>query len=489
MKTQKCCLSRSLQFVAITLGALAWCSLAFCGEIHDAANSGDLEKLTALLNDNPDLVFSKDNNGQTPLHWAVYRGHKNVVELLLARKAEVNAKNNNGQTPLWVAAHEGYKDVAELLRQHGGQDAATTNTHTQADASAYTIVAKGKGVEVTRAQLEEQVMRLKVGASGRGQTMPPENMPQLNRQVLDQLIHMQLLVAKATAADKAAGKALAEKRFEEAQTKLGSEEALNRQLKLLGLTQEETLAKWTESATAETVLNRELKVNTMEGLTQQEAQKNQFPDYIAKLKKEAGVKIDDEALRKIETNSKQQVTSATAAKGLGESGALRAKAQVPSISIQNGRTFLAGQMNIGGDVQSFTNKAFACTMVQPLAKGDVIAAQVSSDQAWGYSKTSLPLGEGKTVQLPMLVMVKSSDGEMRSLFPAVVRPKADIKAGKTSLEDYQIESKRAVKEGEAIGALLVGESVISFEPVDESSKGGDLKPWFAAFKKGSTAKE
>ena len=78
---------------------------------------------------------------------------------------------------------------------------------------------------------------------------------------------------------------------------------------------------------------------------------------------------------------------------------------------------------------------------------------------------------------------------MRSLFPAVVRPKADIKAGKTSLEDYQIESKRAVKEGEAIGALLVGESVISFEPVDESSKGGDLKPWFAAFKKGSTAKE
>ena len=62
-------------------------------------------------------------------------------------------------------------------------------------------------------------------------------------------------------ADKAAGKALTEKRFEEANVKLGAEEALNRQLKLMGATREEVLAKWTESATAESVLKRELKVN------------------------------------------------------------------------------------------------------------------------------------------------------------------------------------------------------------------------------------
>ena len=66
---------------------------------------------------------------------------------------------------------------------------------------------------------------------------------------------------KPPTADKAAGKALAEKRLAEAKTKLGSEEALNRQLKLMGTTREEVLAKWTESATAETVLKRELKVN------------------------------------------------------------------------------------------------------------------------------------------------------------------------------------------------------------------------------------
>ena len=65
------------------LVALAWSSVAFCGEIHDAAKSGDLEKVKALLTGNPNLVFSKDNNGETPLHDAVVTGHKDVAELLV----------------------------------------------------------------------------------------------------------------------------------------------------------------------------------------------------------------------------------------------------------------------------------------------------------------------------------------------------------------------------------------------------------------------
>ena len=123
------------------------------------------------------------------------------------------------------------------------------------------VVAKGKGVEVTRAQLDDKVIRLKAQAAGRGQPIPPEHMAMVDQQVLDQLIQVQLLQAKATAADKTAGKALAEKRFEEAKTRLGSEDALNRQLKLMGTTREEVIAEWTDSATAESVLKRELKVS------------------------------------------------------------------------------------------------------------------------------------------------------------------------------------------------------------------------------------
>ena len=85
------------------------------GKIRDAAGAGNLAKVKALLKDNPDLVFSKDNDDETPLHWAASRGHKDVAELLLANKAEVNAKDNGGSTPLHAAAGGGHKDVAELL--------------------------------------------------------------------------------------------------------------------------------------------------------------------------------------------------------------------------------------------------------------------------------------------------------------------------------------------------------------------------------------
>jgi len=57
---------------ALILFVLAWSNLAFCGEIHDAAKVGDLEKVKALLKDNPELVSNRDTNflNYTPLHYA-----------------------------------------------------------------------------------------------------------------------------------------------------------------------------------------------------------------------------------------------------------------------------------------------------------------------------------------------------------------------------------------------------------------------------------
>jgi ankyrin repeat protein len=93
---------QSIFSIAVFLVVLAWSSLAFCGEIHDAAAAGDLEKVKALLKANPDLVFSKDNQGNTPLHRAVYGQQLNVAKLLLHDKAAVDATNNEGDTPLHI---------------------------------------------------------------------------------------------------------------------------------------------------------------------------------------------------------------------------------------------------------------------------------------------------------------------------------------------------------------------------------------------------
>jgi parvulin-like peptidyl-prolyl isomerase len=122
------------------------------------------------------------------------------------------------------------------------------------------VVAKGKGVEVKRSQLDSALISIKSAAAARGQPMAPEQMRMLEQQVLQRLIQIQLLLDKATEADKAKGKETAEKRFATILKRAGSDEALNRQLKSVGMTEAELRAKIAEEATAEAVLDRELKV-------------------------------------------------------------------------------------------------------------------------------------------------------------------------------------------------------------------------------------
>ena len=109
-------ISRHTRVILAVLLTLVWSSLAFCGEIHDAAESGDLTKVEILLKDNPALATSKNNYGATPLHLAAQNGHKDVAKLLLAKGADVNAKDSyDGEEPLHAAAQTGRRDVVELL--------------------------------------------------------------------------------------------------------------------------------------------------------------------------------------------------------------------------------------------------------------------------------------------------------------------------------------------------------------------------------------
>src|SRR5262249_28709576 len=123
------------------------------------------------------------------------------------------------------------------------------------------VIAKGTGVEVKRSQLDQEVIRIKAQAAAAKQPIPPSQSAALERQILDQLIRLHLLMAKATDADKAAGKEQAEKQLEEARKKLGSDELFNNRLKAEGITREELMSKWAEATTAQTMLRRELKVN------------------------------------------------------------------------------------------------------------------------------------------------------------------------------------------------------------------------------------
>jgi ankyrin repeat protein len=105
-----------LRIAAAMCGMLAWTNFAFCGEILVAAHVGDLAQVKAMLKEHPELVFDKGEvEGETVLHAAADGGNKEIAELLLANKADVNAKDRGGETPLHAAAHAGSKDVAEVL--------------------------------------------------------------------------------------------------------------------------------------------------------------------------------------------------------------------------------------------------------------------------------------------------------------------------------------------------------------------------------------
>ena len=63
--------------------------------VFEAASLGDVDRLRALLDDNPALVASWSPDGFTPLHYAAYFGTAEAVRLLAERGAELEAPAQN----------------------------------------------------------------------------------------------------------------------------------------------------------------------------------------------------------------------------------------------------------------------------------------------------------------------------------------------------------------------------------------------------------
>src|ERR1019366_4309153 len=91
--------------------------------------------------------------GNTPLHCAAaFDLHKDVAELLLAHKAEINAKNKEGETSLHLAALAGRKDVSQLLLESG----ADVNAKSKDDLTPLHLAATKGQTEVIMLLLAKQ---------------------------------------------------------------------------------------------------------------------------------------------------------------------------------------------------------------------------------------------------------------------------------------------------------------------------------------------
>ena len=123
-----------------TIAAAVLTTTAFADPIHDAVARGDLAGVQAELDKGVD-VNAKTNwgDGGTPLHWAAYEGRKEVVELLVAKGADVNTKEEEGYMPLDFAIISENTEIADLLLEHGGKSGA--NDSIQVAASVGNIEA------------------------------------------------------------------------------------------------------------------------------------------------------------------------------------------------------------------------------------------------------------------------------------------------------------------------------------------------------------
>jgi ankyrin repeat protein len=89
-----------------------------------------------------------DNRGRTALHWAALSGHTEVVANLLDKGAQTDIGDDNDETPLMLAAYRGHLGVVQLIVQHtGGQGLEATNDG--GDTALHLAVSGGHEAVVT----------------------------------------------------------------------------------------------------------------------------------------------------------------------------------------------------------------------------------------------------------------------------------------------------------------------------------------------------
>jgi ankyrin repeat protein len=107
-------------------------------ELHQAAFSGDTEKVRQLAGRNRSTVHARNCFGRTPLHDAVGSLSYDTVTTLLSYGADPNVVDDEGMTPLFKAVQLNNPAIVELLLRNKALPCASVQTITPLHHAAYT---------------------------------------------------------------------------------------------------------------------------------------------------------------------------------------------------------------------------------------------------------------------------------------------------------------------------------------------------------------
>lgn len=115
----------SRKLVTALLIAMAAAGLAGCpsGRIKNnlflAVNSGDLVEIKSIVEKHPSVKDAYLNDGWTALTLAARDGNVSAVNLLIEKGADINRLEGGGNSPLFWAVYYGHEDVVATLLRHG----------------------------------------------------------------------------------------------------------------------------------------------------------------------------------------------------------------------------------------------------------------------------------------------------------------------------------------------------------------------------------
>lgn len=120
--------------------------------LFEAAATGKTDRVRTLIQQEPANVSSYSTDGFTPLSLAVFFGHPETVDVLLAAGAEVNAASRETMklTPLASAMATAQNEIARTLIAHG----ADVNAKAASDLTPLHTAAARGNIEAATLLLE-----------------------------------------------------------------------------------------------------------------------------------------------------------------------------------------------------------------------------------------------------------------------------------------------------------------------------------------------